>query len=68
MPHIKLYTRPSPDQTSLAWVILTSANLSKAAWGQDTKDGSLVRSWEAGVVWLPHLVCPGNKVRPTLEW
>ena len=29
-PHIKTYTRPSPDSKSIAYFVLTSANLSKA--------------------------------------
>ncbi len=34
MPHIKTYTIAHIDEGRLAWVLLTSANLSKAAWGQ----------------------------------
>ena len=38
--------------------MLTSANLSKAAWGSVNKDGTscLIMSYEAGVVWLPSLI------------
>ena len=38
--------------------MLTSANLSKAAWGSVNKDGtsSLIMSYEVGVVWLPSLI------------
>jgi len=52
-PHIKSYTREQDGK--LAFFILTSANLSKAAWGSINKDGSscLVMSYEAGVVWSP---------------
>lgn len=36
MPHIKTYTRylAGGGVTRLAWLLLTSANVSKAAWGQ----------------------------------
>nr|CAH7733886.1 unnamed protein product [Callosobruchus chinensis] len=55
MPHIKSYCRVSPCLTKLAYFLLTSANLSKAAWGGPfNKDGSVyVRSYEAGVLFLP---------------
>ncbi len=33
MPHIKTYMRPSHDFQKIAWFLVTSANLSKAAWG-----------------------------------
>ncbi|CAL8403514.1 unnamed protein product [Boreogadus saida] len=55
MPHIKLYMRASPDFTKLAWFLITSANLSKAAWGNLEKNNSqvMVRSYELGVLYLP---------------
>lgn len=55
VPHIKTYTRHSPDGTEAAWFILTSANLSKAAWGVLEKKGSqlMIRSYELGVLFLP---------------
>jgi len=58
MPHIKTYTRTSPDNTEMAYFMLTSANLSKAAWGSVSKAGNscLIMSYEAGVVWLPKFV------------
>jgi tyrosyl-DNA phosphodiesterase-1 len=42
-------------KTDLAWVILSSANLSKAAWGelQKTSSQMLIRHYEAGVLFLP---------------
>lgn len=56
MPHMKLYARNSPDNKQLAWVILTSANLSKAAWGFMTKtDGLRMSNYEAGVIFLPNV-------------
>lgn len=55
MPHIKTYCRVSPCLTKLAYYLLTSANLSKSAWGGPfAKDNSVyVRSYEAGVMFLP---------------
>ncbi|KAL2098550.1 hypothetical protein ACEWY4_005030 [Coilia grayii] len=55
MPHIKTYMRASPDFTELAWFLVTSANLSKAAWGGLEKNNTqvMVRSYELGVLFLP---------------
>ncbi|NXO03905.1 TYDP1 phosphodiesterase, partial [Rhinopomastus cyanomelas] len=55
MPHIKTYMRPSPDFQKIAWFLVTSANLSKAAWGALEKNGSqlMIRSYELGVLFLP---------------
>nr|CAH8872742.1 unnamed protein product [Trichobilharzia regenti] len=54
-PHIKSYTRMSPDGRQIGWFLLTSANLSKAAWGSYEKSGSqlMIRSYELGVLFLP---------------
>ncbi|KAL3873296.1 hypothetical protein ACJMK2_036432 [Sinanodonta woodiana] len=55
MPHIKTYLRPSPDNQKTAWFLVTSANLSKAAWGALEKKGTqlMIRSYEIGVLFLP---------------
>ncbi|XP_076098892.1 tyrosyl-DNA phosphodiesterase 1-like [Mytilus galloprovincialis] len=55
MPHIKSYCRPSPSSQEVAWFLVTSANLSKAAWGALEKKGSqlMIRSYELGVLFLP---------------
>ncbi|XP_075470681.1 tyrosyl-DNA phosphodiesterase 1 isoform X2 [Ascaphus truei] len=55
MPHIKTYMRLSPDFQELAWFVVTSANLSKAAWGSLEKNGTqlFIRSYELGVLFLP---------------
>lgn len=55
MPHIKTYMRASPDFTKLAWFLVTSANLSKAAWGALEKNNTqvMVRSYELGVLFVP---------------
>ncbi|CAA2996999.1 tyrosyl-DNA phosphodiesterase 1 isoform X1 [Olea europaea subsp. europaea] len=53
MPHIKSFTRYNGQ--NLAWFLLTSANLSKAAWGALQKNSSqlMIRSYELGVLFLP---------------
>uniref|UniRef100_A0A3Q1ED72 Tyrosyl-DNA phosphodiesterase 1 n=1 Tax=Acanthochromis polyacanthus TaxID=80966 RepID=A0A3Q1ED72_9TELE len=55
MPHIKTYMRASPDFTQLAWFLVTSANLSKAAWGALEKNNTqiMIRSYELGVLYVP---------------
>lgn len=55
MPHIKTYMRASPDFSQIAWFLVTSANLSKAAWGALEKNGAqlMIRSYELGVLFLP---------------
>ncbi|KAI8391482.1 tyrosyl-DNA phosphodiesterase I [Radiomyces spectabilis] len=57
MPHIKTYTRVyGPDNDpQIAWHLLTSANLSRAAWGeyQKNKTQLFIKSYELGV-----LICP----------
>ncbi|XP_037088035.1 tyrosyl-DNA phosphodiesterase 1-like [Pollicipes pollicipes] len=58
MPHIKTYTQLSADLTRMAWFMLTSANLSKAAWGATEKQGQqlFIRSYEAGVLFIPKML------------
>ncbi|XP_076441620.1 tyrosyl-DNA phosphodiesterase 1-like isoform X2 [Babylonia areolata] len=55
IPHIKTYTRVSPDFSQAAWFLVTSANLSKAAWGalEKQKTQLMIRSYEIGVLFLP---------------
>lgn len=57
MPHIKTYCRVSPCLSKLAWFLLTSANISKAAWGGNIQKDSAVyvRSYEVGVMFVPVL-------------
>jgi hypothetical protein len=47
MPHIKSYLRAAPDG-ELAWCLITSANLSNAAWGQLQKGNTqlMIRHYE----------------------
>ncbi|XP_049862724.1 probable tyrosyl-DNA phosphodiesterase [Schistocerca gregaria] len=68
MPHIKTYGRASPDWTSLAWFHLSSANLSKAAWGMASKgktsgSGHYIMSYELGVLFLPQLLIGKSEFR-----
>ncbi|KAK2360376.1 tyrosyl-DNA phosphodiesterase [Trifolium repens] len=53
MPHIKTFARY--NNQNIAWFCLTSANLSKAAWGALQKNNSqlMIRSYELGVLFLP---------------
>lgn len=56
-PHIKTYCRVSDDHKEMYYFVLTSANMSKAAWGQQAKSGSLnILSYEAGVLFIPRLM------------
>ncbi|XP_059437663.1 tyrosyl-DNA phosphodiesterase 1 [Corylus avellana] len=53
MPHIKTFARYNDQK--FAWFLLTSSNLSKAAWGALQKNNSqlMIRSYELGVLFLP---------------
>jgi hypothetical protein len=53
MPHIKSYCRASGSR--LAWFMLTSANLSQAAWGTLQKNATqlMIRHYELGVLFIP---------------
>ncbi|GFZ06303.1 tyrosyl-DNA phosphodiesterase-like protein [Actinidia rufa] len=59
MPHIKTYTRYNGQ--NLAWLLLTSSNLSKVAWGALQKNNSqlMIRSDELGVLFTPSLMKHG---------
>ena len=61
VPHIKSYYQTCPDGESLSWLVLSSHNLSKAAWGEaiNTKFGRrlFIRHWELGVFFSPKLLC-----------
>ncbi|KAG3115967.1 hypothetical protein PI124_g7170 [Phytophthora idaei] len=70
MPHIKSYARfnPSDDKAGeLDWAIVTSSNLSKAAWGalQKNKTQFMIRSYELGVMFLPPLLGRQSKETPS---
>nr|XP_039264827.1 tyrosyl-DNA phosphodiesterase 1-like [Styela clava] len=70
-PHIKTYTRVSKDYKQAAWFLVTSANLSKAAWGAlEKKDTQLaIRSYELGVLFIPERFFPesGKKTFQLVE-
>ncbi|XP_049289513.1 probable tyrosyl-DNA phosphodiesterase isoform X2 [Anopheles funestus] len=63
MPHIKTYCRWS--HRGLYWFLLTSANLSKSAWGVYNKTGRFekplrINSYEVGVLFLPKMLLDEN--------
>ena len=63
-PHIKTYMRFSdPGMTKLDWAMVTSANLSKQAWGAEANAAGEVRvcSYEVGVVVWPDLFGAKNE-------
>lgn len=55
MPHIKSYARFDRPSGALDWFLLTSANLSRAAWGERQKSNTQlqIRSFELGVLFHP---------------
>lgn len=57
-PHIKTYFRISPQMDKIMFGLLTSANLSKAAWGCLEKNSSqlFIRSYELGVLFIPQIL------------
>ncbi len=71
-PHVKTYVRYSgPAATGDAdadidWALLTSANLSKQAWGEAQTMGGEMRiaSYELGVLVWPALLAEGATMRP----
>ncbi|XP_076676604.1 tyrosyl-DNA phosphodiesterase glaikit isoform X2 [Andrena cerasifolii] len=65
MPHIKSYTRFSPDLKRIPWFVLTSANLSKAAWGI-ARNSHYIMSYEAGVIFIPQFIT-GSTTFPVQE-
>ncbi|KAL0272641.1 UNVERIFIED_CONTAM: hypothetical protein PYX00_005531 [Menopon gallinae] len=55
IPHLKSYAKIDPRGEKLGWFLLTSANLSKAAWGMPWKSGKFnCLSHELGVLFLPY--------------
>jgi len=76
VPHIKMIIQPSStnvdDDDEIEWLVLTSHNLSIAAWGQLQKssaDGNIriddekvlfIRSWELGVFISPATLMAGG--------
>ncbi|KAH0535792.1 probable tyrosyl-DNA phosphodiesterase [Cotesia glomerata] len=52
IPHSKTYIRLAPDLKKVPWAVVTSGNLSKAAWGYG-QNSTTILNYEAGVVFLP---------------
>ncbi|RNE99891.1 putative tyrosyl-DNA Phosphodiesterase (Tdp1) [Trypanosoma rangeli] len=53
LPHIKTYMCLTEKKDGIKWCILTSANLSRAAWGEWQKNETqlAIRSYEFGIVY-----------------
>ncbi|XP_022709235.1 tyrosyl-DNA phosphodiesterase 1-like isoform X1 [Varroa jacobsoni] len=51
-PHVKFYIRTSPDYQRTFWFLMSSANLSKAAWGNLQTKAPL--SYECGILYVPN--------------
>jgi len=71
-PHIKTYTRfTDSTKTVIDWMLITSANLSKQAWGDPASASGDVRisSYEIGVLVWPELLAgtPKAKMVPTFK-
>lgn len=64
MPHIKSYCRYSEE--GIFWFVLTSANMSKSAWGV-TRSTLNMNSYEVGVAFFPRVMLPGKDVFPMNE-
>ncbi|PHH83724.1 hypothetical protein CDD83_2934 [Cordyceps sp. RAO-2017] len=63
-PHVKTYIRYNASN-SIDWALLTSANLSKQAWGEARQATGQMRlaSWEIGVLVWPELYGDGSVMR-----
>lgn len=67
-PHIKTYIRY--NGASIDWALLTSANLSKQAWGEASRKPSgdvRIASWEIGVLIWPNLIEKDSIMVPALR-
>lgn len=67
-PHIKTYCRPNA-QGDTPFVVLTSANLSKSAWGKlQLRDTELsINNYELGVLFLPSRLALPDAPPPRLR-
>ena len=68
VPHIKTYYQLSPDHQSMEWFVLTSHNMSRAAWGEKQMSSYgarqlFIRHWELGVFVSPNTVGPTSATR-----
>ena len=69
-PHIKTYIRfANAAKTELDWALVTSANISKQAWGEACNKAGEVRisSYELGVLVWPELYGDDAKMVPTFK-
>lgn len=66
-PHIKTYIRYGDK--SIDWALLTSANVSKQAWGEAENAAREIRiaSWEIGVLVWPELLAENAKMVGTFK-
>ncbi|KAK6224658.1 tyrosyl-DNA phosphodiesterase [Colletotrichum tabaci] len=66
-PHIKTYIRYG--EKSIDWALVTSANISKQAWGEATGASQEVRvaSWEVGVLVWPSIITDNATMVGTFE-
>ncbi|KAK1965697.1 tyrosyl-DNA phosphodiesterase [Colletotrichum sublineola] len=66
-PHIKTYIRYG--EKSIDWALLTSANISKQAWGEAAGASQEVRiaSWETGVLVWPSIIADKATMMGTFE-
>ncbi|KAJ3133166.1 tyrosyl-DNA phosphodiesterase 1 [Physocladia obscura] len=55
MPHVKTFARVNERTRDIAWLVVSSHNLSRAAWGALELNGSqlFIRSYEIGVLLIP---------------
>ncbi|KAI1158852.1 tyrosyl-DNA phosphodiesterase [Nemania serpens] len=62
-PHIKTYIRYG--EKSIDWALLTSANISRQAWGAATNSAGKMRiaSWEVGVLVWPALLAGDEEAK-----
>lgn len=71
-PHIKTYARVSTNEKDneqlLDYILLTSANVSKQAWGTySVKNGQYIQSWECGVLIHPGLFPDCRRFAPVYK-
>jgi tyrosyl-DNA phosphodiesterase-1 len=69
-PHIKTYIRfADKERSCIDWMLVTSANLSKQAWGETTNSAGEVRicSYEIGVMVWPGLFGENAIMVPTFK-
>lgn len=67
-PHIKTYIRYGEE--SIDWALVTSANMSKQAWGEavNAESGEIrIASWEIGVLVWPTLFAEDAKMVGTFQ-